>query len=100
MYEKLLYPCIDTIFVIILHDSSLGKVLPADKIHPTMFQGADRKFKVIPWTKIERERRNKPKAPEKHDQIVRKLLSKEKKKREKLAKLGIDYEFAGYVSIG
>ncbi|ORX82090.1 RNA-binding domain-containing protein [Basidiobolus meristosporus CBS 931.73] len=72
------------------------KVIPEDKLHPKLFDGANKKFKVIPWNKIAREEHNKPKTRESRNRVVKKLLKKEAKTRAKLQELGIDYDFPGY----
>ncbi|RUP52242.1 hypothetical protein BC936DRAFT_150068 [Jimgerdemannia flammicorona] len=73
------------------------QVLPEDRVHATMFINANRKFKVIPWTKIARKQHNKPRTAENREQLVEKLLLKEGKKRKQLEELGIEYEFTGYL---
>ncbi|KAF9971557.1 MKI67 FHA domain-interacting nucleolar phosphoprotein [Actinomortierella ambigua] len=72
------------------------KALAKNQIHPSLFEGANRKFKPVPWMKIAREKHNAEKTPEQVKQINRKLLQKESAKRAKLQELGIDYDFPGY----
>ncbi|KAF9168046.1 MKI67 FHA domain-interacting nucleolar phosphoprotein [Actinomortierella ambigua] len=72
------------------------KALAKNQIHPSLFEGANRKFKPVPWKKIAREKHNAEKTPEQVKQINRKLLQKESAKRAKLQELGIDYDFPGY----
>ena len=35
------------------------KLVPPEKVHPELFRNAKRKFKNIPWSKIERRRHDK-----------------------------------------
>ncbi|KAG0232795.1 MKI67 FHA domain-interacting nucleolar phosphoprotein [Actinomortierella wolfii] len=72
------------------------KALAKNQIHPALFEGANRKFKPVPWKKIAREKHNAEKTPERIKTINRKLLHKEAAKRAKLQELGIDYDFPGY----
>ncbi|KAK6093208.1 nucleolar protein [Batrachochytrium dendrobatidis] len=72
------------------------KVVSADKLHADTFKGCDRKFRVIPWNKLQRDRQNKPKTAEEWDTIQTKLEKRDSKKRKQLEELGIDYEFPGY----
>lgn len=69
-------------------------------MHPDTFKGANKKFKVIPWNNVERIKHNKPKSKEQVEKLAKKLTLKEKKKRarlnEKLAAVGIEYDFPGY----
>ncbi|KAG2182009.1 hypothetical protein INT43_006935 [Umbelopsis isabellina] len=72
------------------------QVVPEEKQHPKLWDGADRKFKAIPWNKLAREQQNKAKTPEQREKLVSKLVKKDQKKREKLAAMGVEYEFPGY----
>ncbi|OUM63657.1 hypothetical protein PIROE2DRAFT_43237, partial [Piromyces sp. E2] len=74
-------------------------VVPEDKLHPDTFVGANKKFKVIPWAKIEREKQQQLKSGAKYQKNVKSLLKRDEKKRKRLQELGIDYEFSGYVRI-
>lgn len=82
-------------------------VVPKDKIHPKLFQGAKRNLqlaqndvpsseKIEYWQNKEREAVNKDRSMEGIKKITQKLLSRERKKREQLKALGIDYDFPGY----
>ncbi len=71
-------------------------MIPADRVHPSTFVGANKKFKVIPWSKIHRQKHNKEKTEEQRAKIVERLVSNEEKKRQQLKELGIDYDFPGY----
>jgi nucleolar protein 15 len=73
-----------------------SELLPAEKVHERMFVGANKKFKVMPWRLIARQRHNEPKTGKQQQKIVSRLLKKEAKKREKLKAAGIDYDFSGY----
>jgi nucleolar protein 15 len=72
------------------------KLVPPEKIHPKMFHGANRKFVPKPTQEIHKKNVNKRKTPEERQKTIEKLLEKEKVKREKLAALGVDYDFPGY----
>ncbi len=74
------------------------KIIPAEQLHPKTFVGANRKFKTIPWNKIQRIKQNKAKTPEETEKITARLLAKEEEKRNKLKELGINYEFPGYAA--
>jgi nucleolar protein 15 len=73
-------------------------VVKRDNVHEKMFKGSNRKFRPIPWRLIEKQRHNAPKSEAQQKKVVGTLLSKEKRKRDKLKELGIDYEFPGYSS--
>ncbi|KPV76444.1 uncharacterized protein RHOBADRAFT_42776 [Rhodotorula graminis WP1] len=72
------------------------KVVPDDEIHPKLWVGANRKFRVVPKARKDAARRNAPKSDQQQDKIKQRLLKTDDKKRKQLADLGIEYEFAGY----
>lgn len=71
-------------------------VVPKDKIHPDLFKGYNSIFKKVNFRKINRNKVNRPKSAEKMKTITKTLIIRERKKREKLKELGIDYDFPGY----
>jgi nucleolar protein 15 len=75
------------------------KLLEPTQVHEELFKGANKKFKVVPWNKIERERHNAPKTETEHKKSVKALLGREQKKRKALEALGIDYTFPGVQAI-
>lgn len=40
------------------------KVMDPSKVHPELFKGATRRFKNVPWSKLERKRHDKELSPE------------------------------------
>eukprot|EP01083_Nonionella_stella_P008783 25384_1 len=81
-------------------------IMPKDKIHPELFLGAERALAKSQagltssdyLKKLHdgvREKHNAPKSEEALAKITKRLLRREKKKREQLKKLGIDYDFPG-----
>jgi len=74
------------------------KVIPKDKIHPRMFIGAGKPFRVIPWKRIALQEHNKPKTPQEVEMLAERLVKKETAKRRKLQELGIDYDFPGFAA--
>lgn len=71
-------------------------IIPADKVDPNMWVGANRKFRRVPRDRVERARRSKSRTAAERAEVNRKLMQREKKRRAKLARAGIDYEFPGY----
>jgi len=72
------------------------KVVPDDEIHPKLWVGANRKFRVVPKARKDAARRSAPRSDAQQDKIKQRLLKTDDKKRKQLADLGIEYEFAGY----
>ncbi|KAI8381342.1 uncharacterized protein BYT42DRAFT_566191 [Radiomyces spectabilis] len=75
------------------------RLIPAEHAHPQLFKNANKKFKVIPWAKVARTKMNKKRSQEQQKKVTKRLVAKEKERREKLQKFGIDYDFPGYESI-
>lgn len=72
------------------------EIVPPGNVHPRMFAGCKRKFKTIPWAKLDRERHNKKRTNEETAKRVDRLIKKDTKRRKRFKDLGIDYEFEGY----
>lgn len=72
------------------------KLVPLSEVHPQTFKGANRRFKNIPWHKIESERHNKERTDKEENKRQKRLISKDKKRNKKIADAGIEYEFKGY----
>ncbi|GAA5988060.1 hypothetical protein JCM11641_007914 [Rhodosporidiobolus odoratus] len=72
------------------------KVIPQDQVHPKLWVGANRKFRVVPAGRKEQKRREQPKTEEQKKTLEKRLLSREEKKRAQLAELGIEYDFSGF----
>ncbi|KAJ1340222.1 hypothetical protein BSLG_005215 [Batrachochytrium salamandrivorans] len=76
--------------------SIVGKLVAAEKLHVDTFKGCNRKFKVVPWNKVQRQKQNKPKTLEQWSANTKRLEKNDVKKRKHLESLGIEYEFPGY----
>ncbi|KAH6569480.1 hypothetical protein BASA83_009908 [Batrachochytrium salamandrivorans] len=72
------------------------KLVAAEKLHVDTFKGCNRKFKVVPWNKVQRQKQNKPKTLEQWSANTKRLEKNDVKKRKHLESLGIEYEFPGY----
>jgi nucleolar protein 15 len=71
----------------------ISRVLKQEEVHPQLFKGANRRMKRVPWAKLEADRHNKQRTPEEHARRVTKLLKRDDKRREQIAKAGIEYEY-------
>ncbi|KAI8463951.1 MAG: hypothetical protein J3K34DRAFT_442052 [Monoraphidium minutum] len=71
------------------------RCLKRGEVRPDLFKGANRKFKQVPWRKIEAERHNKERTPQEHARRVASLLRRDRKRRDRIAEAGIDYEYDG-----
>lgn len=71
------------------------RVLKHSEVHPDLWKGANRKFKVVPWQRLEEKRHNKPRTPEQHAKRVAALLRRDEKRKQQLKAAGIEYEYPG-----
>ena len=72
------------------------RVMKKSEVHPELFKGANRAFRIIPWLKIERERHNK--AVESTDPGVlekqkKKSSNREKSRMKRIEAAGIEYDY-------
>ncbi|CAM9621327.1 unnamed protein product [Ectocarpus sp. 6 AP-2014] len=74
------------------------RVLKFEEIHPNLFDGAGVKFRKVNWHGLYREKYNADRTQAKDEKHTAKLLKKDKAKKDKLDKLGIDYDFPGFVA--
>ncbi|KAJ3192523.1 MKI67 FHA domain-interacting nucleolar phosphoprotein [Dinochytrium kinnereticum] len=72
------------------------KLIPADKMHPKAFDGAEKKFKPVPRNKIERLRHNKPKTEEAQAKNAKRVIANHDAKMKALKERGIDYDFPSF----
>lgn len=73
------------------------RVLPKDKVHPSLWVGADRKWRKVPETRRFRVGHDEPKTGEERARVEKKLLKRQEQRRSKIAGQGIEYDFEGYV---
>ncbi|KAF8640247.1 hypothetical protein AX16_010142 [Volvariella volvacea WC 439] len=69
------------------------KVIPQDKVHPELWVGANRKFRVIPQDRMARLRHHKPRTEEEQQRAEKRLLRRQNQRKRKLAEAGIKYDF-------
>ncbi|KAG1747049.1 RNA-binding domain-containing protein [Suillus paluster] len=69
------------------------KVIPKEKVHPELWVGANKKWKVIPKDQIVRKEHNKPRTQESIRKAEKRLIQREHEKKRKLAEVGITYDF-------
>eukprot|EP00897_Mesotaenium_endlicherianum_P004803 jgi/Mesen1/4350/ME000022S03635 len=88
MHNYLLFSCVLQV-----------KLVPNEKIHPLLWQGANKKFRKVGWQKIARDRHNKERTQEEQEKVMTRLLRSEKQRRAKLQAAGIEYDFEGYSAL-
>lgn len=71
-------------------------LVPEERIHSELWKGANKKFAMIPWRKLEAKRYNA--SMEKTDKVAQRDQAKLKASQRKLAELGIEYDLSGVLS--
>lgn len=73
------------------------RVVPKDKVHPSLWIGANRKYRPVPGDRRHRVLHDeRPRSDEQRSAVERKLLARQKQRRDKIKAQGIDYDFEGY----
>ncbi|EMG47334.1 hypothetical protein SBY92_002786 [Candida maltosa Xu316] len=65
-----------------------------EEAHNDLFKGANKKFKVIPWSKIAKDKHEKPRTKEEWKVLVAKFEQAKKDKVEELKSKGIDFDLS------
>ncbi|KAH9052862.1 hypothetical protein EDB83DRAFT_2394433 [Lactarius deliciosus] len=69
------------------------KVVPKDKVHPELWVGANRKWRVVPTFRLTQAQHNKPRSEGQQRAAEKRLLSRQARRKRKLAEAGIVYSF-------
>ncbi|KAI9460364.1 hypothetical protein F5148DRAFT_983295 [Russula earlei] len=76
------------------------KAIPKDRVHPELWVGANRKWRVVPTYRLAQAQHNKPRTEIQQRAAEKRLLSRQAARKRKLAEAGIVYNFekVAYVS--
>lgn len=69
------------------------QVLLKSEVHEDLWKGANRRFRTIPWRKIEMKRHNAPRTPEQSAQRLERAVARDRKRMARIAAAGIQYEY-------
>jgi nucleolar protein 15 len=75
------------------------KYVPQERLHPDIWRGANRRFKKIPWNRIEKKRLERGKTREKWSKSIEREQAKRLTKAEKLKALGYELELPTLMSV-
>ncbi|XP_043688712.1 uncharacterized RNA-binding protein C1827.05c [Telopea speciosissima] len=67
-------------------------LVPPERVHPKLWNGANSIYKPLNWTQIERKRHNKERTVEEHKKLVERILKRNQKRKKKIEAAGIEYE--------
>lgn len=66
--------------------------VPQEQVHPSLWKGADKRFKAVPWARIEGRKLTAPKGRTEWQKKVEKETERRASKAEKLKEIGYEYE--------
>ncbi|KAF8807064.1 hypothetical protein BYT27DRAFT_7190785 [Phlegmacium glaucopus] len=69
------------------------KSIPKDQIHPELWVGANRKWRVVPRDRLARVEHNKPRTESEQMRATKRLLKRQNERKRRLAQAGIKYDF-------
>ncbi|KAG7888265.1 hypothetical protein KL936_003477 [Ogataea polymorpha] len=69
-------------------------VVPAEKVHENLFQGANSKYKPVPWSKIAQLKNDRPKSKARWEKLQKKYQDQNQKRLQKLKQHNIDYDLS------
>lgn len=72
------------------------EVVPKEKLHKKMFEGANKAWREIPRHAIHKHKMERETTESGKKRRMKQLVKNERLRKEKLQKLGIDYEFEGF----
>jgi len=69
------------------------KLIPPEQVHPELWFGANRKWKVVPFDRVVRVSHNKTRTEEERRKAERRLVKRQQDRKRKLEEAGIEYDF-------
>lgn len=69
------------------------KVIPKNEVHPGLWVGANRKWRVVPTYRLAQAQHNKPRSEGQQRSAEKRLFSRQASRKRKLAEAGIVYDF-------
>ncbi|KAG6849722.1 hypothetical protein H0H93_005925, partial [Arthromyces matolae] len=69
------------------------KVIPKDEVHPELWVGANRKWRVVPRDRLTRVKHNKTRTEDEQARATKRLIKRQNQRKRKLAEAGIKYDF-------
>ncbi|KAF8905028.1 hypothetical protein CPB84DRAFT_1772215 [Gymnopilus junonius] len=69
------------------------KVIPKDQVHPELWVGANRKWRIVPKDRVARTEHNKPRTETQQARAAKRLLKRQQERQRKLKEAGISYSF-------
>jgi len=74
------------------------RLMTAEECHKDLWKGANRAFKAVPWRRNAKEAHDKVRTEAELARRDAALLARERARRRKIEKAGIEYDFPGYAA--
>jgi nucleolar protein 15 len=68
------------------------KLVPAEQVHGDLFKGANKRFKKVPWNKLEGRKLGQAVSEEKWDQRVEREEQRRKERADKMKAIGYEFD--------
>jgi len=69
------------------------KIIPKDEVHPELWVGANRRWRVVPTYRLAQAQHNKPRSEKQQRAAEKRLINRQEARKRKLAEAGIVYDF-------
>jgi len=69
------------------------RLIPKDEVHPSLWVGANKKWRKVPHHRVVRVKHNRPRTEEERRATEGRLLKRQEARKRKLAEAGIEYDF-------
>ncbi|KAK0504928.1 hypothetical protein EDD18DRAFT_1456373 [Armillaria luteobubalina] len=69
------------------------KLIPKEEVHPQLWVGSNRKWRVVPVDRVVRVEHNRPRTVEEQEKASKRLLKRQNERKRKLEAAGIQYDF-------
>ncbi|XP_009393908.2 uncharacterized protein LOC103979473 [Musa acuminata AAA Group] len=74
-------------------------LIPPERVHPKLWRGVNWRYNPLNWTKIARKQRNKERTVEEHQRMIKGILKRDEKRRNRIKAAGVEYECPDLVGL-
>ncbi|XP_065000043.1 uncharacterized RNA-binding protein C1827.05c-like isoform X1 [Musa acuminata AAA Group] len=74
-------------------------LIPPEHVHPKLWRGVNWRYNPLNWTKIARKQHNKERTVEEHQRMIKGILKRDEKRRNRIKAAGVEYECPDLVGL-
>uniref|UniRef100_A0A804IDT7 RRM domain-containing protein n=1 Tax=Musa acuminata subsp. malaccensis TaxID=214687 RepID=A0A804IDT7_MUSAM len=74
-------------------------LIPPERVHPKLWRGVNWRYNPLNWTKIARKQHNKERTVEEHQRMIKGILKRDEKRRNRIKAAGVEYECPDLVGL-